>query len=372
MPHNALAPTQFGREISNDVSVSVGGQSFSGWQSLSITESLESIANEFSISLFDKFEGLRAAWPLKPGVDINVNIGRERVLTGHLENLQVDYTSERRGFAISGRSNSGDLVDSMHIGPSEYKNILLNTLAEELVKPFGIKVFVSVVPKIIDKFAVKPGETIFEALDRAARAQGLLFIATRGGNIRLTKAGATELRFRASSSLEQDVNILSASATYDDSHRHDRYIVKAQTIGLEGFSGLDAAQAEGEAQDSGITRHRPLIMIAESKADSGKAQTRAQWEASTRLAKAIRVSVLVPGWLQQDGSLWGANQIVNFKSAFLGLNRKLLIVNVTRTQGAERVQETTLTLTDPQAYKTEPVVNQKNSDDIFADLGSEF
>lgn len=365
---NERVPIQRGREIKDEVSITVGGQAFDGWENVSVSKNLESIANEFSLSLFDKFEGLRENWPLKPGVNIEININRNRVFTGRIEVLGVDYTDEKRGFTISGRSLSGDLIDSMHKGPCEYTNISLTNLARELVKPFGLKVFESVVPDVISKFAVKPGETIFDALDRAARAQGFFFISTREGNIRLTRAA----RARAFSSLEQDINILSATANYDDSKRHNEYIVKGQTSGLPDFNGENVSQAEGGAKDLGITRNRPLIMIAEGNADSTIATKRAQWEASVRLAKAIRVQATVQGWTQEDGSLWGINQVTTFTSSFLGLNRDLLITNVNHTDGTEEGKTTTMMLTDPQAYNPETEKNKKKKDDIFAALGSEF
>lgn len=369
---NERIPTEKGKEIKNAVTIIVGGQAFTGWEQVTITKNLESIANEFSIQLFDKFEGLQTQWPLRPGVSVKVNIGSERVITGRIEKLDINWAAKSRSFAVSGRSKPGDLVDCTHNGPCEYTNIALDKLAEELVKPFGLRVFVSVTPTIIDKFAVKPGETVFEALDRAARLQGLFFISTRRGNIRLTKTGATEARFRAFSSLEQNVNLLSASSTYDDSKRHNEYRVIGQAAGKDDFFGTDVSQPKGIAKDLGVTRHRPLTMIAESSIDGAKANTRAQWEASSRLAKAIKVSAAVQGWTQGNGTLWGINQIVNFKSTFLGINRDLLIISVQHNDSVNGGEITNLTLTDPQAYTTKPELNKKKSDDIFADLGSNF
>ncbi len=363
---NERVATQRGREIEDETTVLIGGQVFSGWQRVSITKNLESIANGISIDLFDKFEALKEAWPFRPGVNTKVNIGTERVITGKMEAVQVSYTDERRGYTVLGRSNAGDLVDCSHTGPNEFKNISLTNLARELVKPFGLKVFESVIPDVIPTFAVKPGETVFEALDRAARLQGLFFISTRAGNIRLTRAA----RARANTSLEQSVNILSAVANYDDSKRHNEYIVKAQTIGLPDFNGLNVSQPEGRALDLGVTRHRPLILISESNADSAKAQTRAQWEASVRLAKAVRIDVTVQGWTQNDGSLWGINQIVRTKSTFLGINQDLLSIRVVHVDGTEEGKTTTITLTDKRAYNPEPVKSQ--NEDIFAALGAEF
>lgn len=365
---NRRVPTKRGRIISDEVTLVVGNQSFDGWESVSITKNLESIANQFQVSLFDKFEGLREEWPFRPGTLVQVNVNRQPVVTGYIEKVDPGFSDEGRSFTISGRSKAGDLVDCSHEGPTEFNNVPLDKLATELIKPFGIKLFLSVEPKLIKKFAVKPGESVFEALDRAARTQGFFFVSTRAGNIRLTRAA----RARATDSLEQDVNLLGASASYDASQRFSTYTVKGQSFGLPDFNGESAAQAEGAASDAGVSRYRPMVMIAEGSVDSAQAKTRAQWEASSRLAKATRVNCTVQGWTQSDGILWGINQVTNFKSTILGLNRDMLITSVNHTQSSEAGQTTALTLVDPDSYTVQPTVNSKQGSDIFAGLGANF
>lgn len=365
---NERLPLIKGKPIEDAVTVVIGSQSFDGWERVSITKNLESIANAFSIDLFDRFEEQKAAWPIRPGLSVKVNIGRERVITGRIEQIAPEYNDERRGYTITGRSNPGDLVDCNHEGPYEYKNISLDKLAEELVRPFGLKVFLSVEPGMIAKFSVKPDETVFEALDRAARLQGFFFVSTREGNVRLTRAA----RARAFSSIQQGFNILSAGAVYDDSKRHNKYTVKGQTSGLDEFFGENVSQAQGQAFDRAVTRHRPLIMTAEGSADSAVAKTRAEWEASSRLAQSTRVSVTVQGWRQGDGSLWGINQIVHTKSGFLGINRDMLISSVEHSTSSEDGEATTMELIDPNSYNPEPEKNKKKKDDIFSSLGAEF
>lgn len=353
-----------GKPIKDETVILVNNQVFDGWKTVSINKNLESISNSFQIELFDRFVGLRTQWPFRPGVSIKININKERVFTGRIEKVDVDYSPSSRSFSISGRSLPGDLVECGHTGDAEFNDITLTDLATELIKPFGLRVFESVKTEKIAKFSVKPGESIFEALDRAARLQGFFFISTRGGNIRITRAA----RARASTVLEQDVNILSANASYDDSDRHNEYTVKGQTSGVPTFNGAQAAQAEGKAFDRSITRHRPLIMIAESNADSAQAEKRAQWEAAVRLGKSIRVGVTVQGWTQQDGKLWGINQVTRVKSSFLGLNRDLLITSLEHSDGAEQSRQTRLTLTDKNAFIPEPEKNKKASDDLIKQL----
>ncbi len=365
-------PVQNGKEIKDEVSILVGNQVFEGWESVSLTKNLESIANSFSVQLFDKFEGLKSSWPLKPGVEVKAIINQERVLTGFIEALAPGFSSNSRSFSISGRSKAGDLVDCSHTGPMEYTNINLEQLATELAKPFGITVLKSVDSKVIKKFSVKPGETIFEALDRAARLQGFFFISTRNGNIRLTKAAANEARFRATDNLEQDVNLIAGNAVYDDSKRHSEYKIVGQTSGSPNLFGAGASGPSGTAKDLGVKRHRPVELIAESNADSGQCQKRAEWEASVRLGQATRIEANVQGWTQTDGKLWGVNQLTRIKSRFLGINARMLITAVNHTQSTDQGKQTKLTLVDPQAYNAQPIVNATDSDNIFSNLGADF
>lgn len=362
----AAPPLLKGRAIPNAVSVLIDGQAFYGWKTVSISKHLESICNEFSIVLDDKFEGLDTQWPLKPDIPIQISIGTERVFTGNIETAEPEFGPTARSFTIGGRSGAGDIVDCSHEGVAEFKNIRVDKLAEELCKPFGIKIFLSVTPtELIPKFSVKPGETVFEAIDRAARLQGFFWIATRGGNIRLTRAA----RLRSFSKLQQDVNMLAGSAIYDGTQRFSQYTVKGQAAGTEDFFGNNAAQPEGKASDNGSKRYRPITLIAEGDVDNAKAKTRAEWEASSRLAKMARIKVKVDSWAQEDGSLWGLNQVVRVISPFLGLDQDLLTAMVRHTKSSNGGTTTDLTLVDKNAYNPAPVVNTKQADDIFANLG---
>lgn len=365
---NQVQPTQRGKRLKDEVAIALNGQVFSGWESISVTRNLDSIANVFNIKLFDKFSPLKRDWPLKPGVRVDVNVNANPVMSGRIEKLSPSFNPTSRTYTISGRSKAGDLVDCGHLGPAEYINLPLDDLARKLIEPFGLKLFLSVVPSNIEKFSVKPGESVFEALDRAARLQGFFFVSTREGNLRLTRAA----RARATTSLKEGVNILSANANYDDSQRFSEYQVRGQSFGVPDFFGASVTEPVGKALDSGVTRYRPLVTIAESSVDSAKATTRAQWEASSRLARAISVNVLVQGWTQEDGNLWDINQLVALKSAFLGLERDMLITSVELRDSVSGGKETSITLTDPQAYTVTPTLNKDKKDDILASLGTEF
>jgi len=364
---NRFSPSEKGRNIEEDVTVFTdGNKAFHGWENLKITKNLESIANTFQLDIDDRFQETGERWPLKPGVGIQIEINRERVITGRIEEMRPSFGIDGRRLTLAGRSLPGDLVDCSHLGPCEYKNISLDRLAEELIKPFGLEVFLSVEPKVIDKFAIKPGESVFESLDRAARTQGFFWVSTRDGNIRLTRRA----RARSDSEIHQNVNMISGSGIYDNSKRHSEYIVRGQTQGSDDFPGELAGTAEGRAKDLGIEIHRPIVIIAEGNVDTEQAKTRAGWEASVRIGQALELNVVVQGWRQETESLWGINQVILVKSEFLGVNGDFLSAEVEHRKGKDSPTETQIRLVRPDAYESKPEFPK--DDDPLAFLGPGF
>lgn len=363
---NTTIPTVGGKKIDDAVVVStINGTVFNGWKSVSITKNIDTMAHGFSMEIFDSFLPLKKNWPLKPGVKVKISIGKERVITGFIDVLDIGFDATSRTFTVSGRSAPSDLIDCSHVGDTEFTNISLEELAKQLVAPFGLKVFLSVVPETIDKFAIKPGETVFEALDRAARLQGFFWISTRGGNIRLTRAA----RVRAFSQIAQGFNLTGASLSIDNSARFSEYSVKGQSAGGDEIPGLTAAQPEGSAKDGGITRFRPLLIIAEGAVDTAKATKRAQWEMSNRIAQGFQVSATVDSWLQEDGSLWGINQLVRFNSQFIGVKSNLLIAGIEQTKSFSGGTSTNFTLVPKNSFDPQPEANA-GGDELLEQLGA--
>lgn len=237
---NEVVATERGKTLDDGVVMVLGdGTVFEGWENLSISKNLESISNSFSFTYDDKFAAKNKTWPIVPGKTVKINIGRERVVTGRIETMEVSFSAQNRTLNVSGRSFPGDLVDCSVSGAKEFNNISMKDLASQLVKPFGLKVFLSVTPKLLDKFSLKPGETVFTALDRMARLQGFFWISTREGNIRLTEAG----RGRSVSEIHQNVNMKSGSLSIDETERFSEYTVIGQKGSTEEDFGISSVKA---------------------------------------------------------------------------------------------------------------------------------
>lgn len=118
-------------------------------------------------------------------------------------------------------------------------------------------------------------------------------------------------------------------------------------------------QIVGTAQDPGITRYRPKVIIAEAQADDDNAENRADWELRRRIGQSVKASITVNGWRQQSGDLWTPNLMTYVNVPWLGLDRELIIseVEFSIDDGGEI---TRLGLTLPDAFLPEKVRKAKS------------
>ncbi len=361
---NRFLPKVRGAVQPQEVILYLGGgrDAFDGWEDLTISKSLDSLATSFKFKIPQKFREQNGGFKLSPGVRVQVNVNREPVIAGRVEHVSGRLSTEENTVEISGRSLTGDLVDCTVEGPLEYNNIGLDQLARELLKPFGLKVFLSANPRRIDKVSIKPGDTVFEILEKYARLQGFFWVTTREGNLRLAFAGNS----RADSILEEGVNIKSAEFTLDETQRFQTYKVKGQSAASDEFPGVKSSVGAGVARDSGVARYRPYTMVAEGGATNDIAKKRAEWEAARRLGRSVSLSVTVQGWQQETGILWGLNQVMRAKIPTLGVDGEFLSRSIehVRTQQDGTLTKIGLTLRD--AYLTKPDIPKQASDSLEA------
>jgi len=136
---NRLRPTARGVNIKNSVSVLADGKTYDGWKTVSITKSIESIANTFTLDVHDVFSQRRQKWPLRNGVEIKISIDGKPVFGGFIEVTEPSYQAGARSYIFSGRSKAGDIVDCNHTGPCEYVNISLDKLDHHRAQIQGVQ-----------------------------------------------------------------------------------------------------------------------------------------------------------------------------------------------------------------------------------------
>jgi len=348
--HNPIRPFDYGTLIDDAATFYVNNKVYEGFLNIRLSRNLMSLTGTFEITLTDKLEVGQDDFDIKPGDRIHCHLGKNALYEGYVDRLSISFTSSSRNLTISGRDKTADLIDCSVIGSTEYNNMDFIGIATELLRPFGIKVLSNTsVGKKFTKFSIKQGETVFEALNRAAKERQLILLSSAHGNLLIEKKGQT----RASSELIEGVNVLAAGVEFDNSERFSEYHVKGQQPGILGDAN-DAVGSKGVAYDKGIFRHRPTLILAENSVDNDGATKRAQWEATFRAAKGMRISCMVQGWRQKDGSLWATNQIVHLDCRSIGIKADMLISKVKFDQSSNgRRVELELIRKDAFEFKAE-------------------
>ncbi len=345
----------------------VNGRQLTGWKTARISRQIEAFAGSFEMTALMPLVGeknRRGALPVSHGDVCSVMLGEQEdaaeLISGAIDSVSMSLESLE--FSITGRDRAGVLVDcsaaaGLKLGPFEYREIPMLILARQLCAPFGIIVTAQegLTLPVISKFAVDPGETVFDALSNLCRTAGVLAVSDGSGGLILTRAGAK----RCSALLEAGRNLLNANVTFDATKRFRRYVVLAQQNGRDEVAGAQAAGVKGEAQDQGVRSDRVLVLRPQGVHSAQQARDRAQWEATTRAAQGFSMSVSVQGWRQPNGSPWPINALVQVRAPQLQLGKEpieLLITSVTYSLDVGAGSTTALELVRPDAYSPEPVI----------------
>lgn len=339
------------------VELTVNGQIFSGWTRVSVGRAIDAASGAFSLELTEKYPGQDKPWVIEQGDDCTVALDGEIVIAGRVDTIGSSFDANTARLSIAGRDKVADAVDCSAVHtPGEWSNIRLGRVLSILAAPFGVSVSVEVDQgEAFSKFAVRPGETAFAAMDRAARMRGVLLVPDGAGGIIVTRPGES----RAQDALVEGKNILSGEATRDNRRRHSVYIVRGQSAGTDFNFGDGAALVEGRATDKAVERYRPLIVNAASGVDNATAAKSAQWEATVRAARALSARVTVQGWRQSGGQLWTPNRRVSVKSPRLRMDGDAIISQVQYVYG-EGGTLATLTLVPPGAFEPKPEIPKQS------------
>ena len=363
-----------------------------GWQSVQIVDDMASIADSFNVSTPNTKDPGGLYLPINPydSVDIIDDADPDPLLIGWCDDLDTNIAANNNSLTAIGRSLAGDLVDcSAEIKGGALKNVDALQIASRLAAPYNIPFRVAsgvdIGPKF-EAFDLEPGESPFQAMQRAFKARSLLpsTIPATGG-VELVKAKAG----RATDDLIVGVNCKLASGKWSGRDRFSEYRVLGQApptrqkksatvpgsgtvIGSVGSGGgvvsegtkpttiksrnpRKSNQAIGIATDSEVPRYRPKIIRSEKRTNSSEAEKRARWEATYRAGKSTGINISLSSWYQVDGSPWRSNLLVMVTIPQFNLfNYEMLIQTATRGYSVTGGRAMGLKLVHPDTFTPPP------------------
>ena len=336
--------------MSNELEIRINGNLFYDWNELSISKDMESLSGSFEFNLVQIEENV---WPISNGDKIEIHMGKNNIINGYIEYIGPDLYADDRAIQVVGRDNTCDLIDCTYPGKkTEFtgKQTILD-IASELCSSFGISV-VSELKSIptLSNFKIDPGEKVYEALERASRRAGVLFQPSGDGKLVLTQVASefSGLRF------EEGYGLLDAYAVYNDTERFSEYLVKAQDKNNKNVTA--------KAIDEGISRFRPLELIADSVMTKDEAQKKVDWELAVRVARSLEVSATIQGWSSSANPIL-PNIIVEIDSPKIRVFSEKLLVKSVDYMFDDDGTTANLTLTRPDAYIPEPVKKKRPEKD---------
>lgn len=323
----------------------VDGRRHGGWTRAEVSLGIEQMAAAFSLGYTQRGPEDSASRPILPGQRCELSLLGQRILTGWVDEDTASLDKSSASYDVNGRSLTADLIDCSAIHRSgQWSGRTLGQIAADLVRPFGIPVRVQTdVGAPLSSFALQEGETVFEALDRAARLRGVLLAAAGDGSLVILRAGSA----RSPGELREGQNIESVQVGRNLRDRFSRIVVKGQSRGDDLNSGAAVAGPSAVATDAGVPRHRPLIVLAEEQGVSLSA--RANWEQKVRVARGLSATATVSGFEAAPGVLWAINTRVRCVSPSVGLDSELLVAAL-RYQLDDSGRRTTLTLVPPDVF----------------------
>ncbi|MEE8218972.1 MAG: hypothetical protein V3S03_08405 [Vicinamibacteria bacterium] len=334
--------------MADEVVLKVGGRELGGWKEVAVTQSIESIANGFTLSQSELEVDDPRARRIQRGERCTVTVAGERIVRGFVQRVAPGYDEAGHSIAVKGWDATRDLVKSS-ITVALTLPAKLEDLIAQLVAPHAITVDVEVdTGAPFKRFKTQPGEPVFAAIKRAASFRGVLLVSDGDAGLVVTLPGLES----AGAVLQKGINIKRASAVFDDADRFSEVTIKAQQ---EAFWGGDSGGGalEGKAVDGGIDRFLPLVEIQSDVADGQEElDAAAQRTVNLAAAQALRVSYGVEGWRTQvdEGALWKPGELVSVDDSFLGIRRALLLTAATFSVGGQTGRRTQLNLMRPEAF----------------------
>lgn len=343
--------------MSDEISLVIDGQEYTGWNELNISRSLKESAATFDVAVSERWAGIGSApWQILPFKEVIVYVGEDPVLSGYVESYEPSYGASEHSVRIGGRSRTCDLVDCMpDVGTGQFSGYTLDAIARTLCGYFGVGVVVQCdVGDPLTDATLEKTETAFSFLDKLARLRSVLLTDDVNGNLVITQAGSQG----SAGALIEGQNILTASAKLAGNERFQQYVVLSQTPVAQ--NGDDSQpQVTGSATDPGCPRNRRYVEMAENPSSKDQAADRAKWRALHNFGASTEATITVTGWRQPDpsggpsGPLWDTNLLVPVTSPFLAIDRQLLIGKVEFQLDESGGRRTVLTVAPPEAFTPE-------------------
>lgn len=337
-------------EIREEVEITVGGEPWPDWESVTWTAAINEAARSLSFEVAVSDENItRLHAVFLKRTPIVVTSNGDMIFNGRLDRKQPSQTSTRRGFRVSARSKGAALIDNSAVHDTgRFRNQTPDAIAKAIDETGIDFVMDPGASLVIPRFQLTPGETGFLALERLLRDRKMTLRGEADGSIAITKGPTGK---RHSGGLIEGITLGDASSDHNFAGRHAKYIVRGQS---PDGTGSDATEIEEEADDDAVEGPRTRVLIADKDMQKAEAADYAKHLRDRAAGESLRAEATQPGWRDETGELWTPGHLQWLESPFLDLAQDMLLERVsatqTKSQGTGGGSKATLSFVDPRSY----------------------
>ena len=324
-----------------------------GWTGMSVRRSLSSLCGSFELSLSPNWDTIPLGWKAKPGQKCTLKLENTPLLVGFIEQISEGISENERAIRVSGRDITCDLVDSHPVGLKRvWQSPSVKSLAEYLSSPFQIKIREEAIGKgPLRVFSIQD-ETIYSALERAAKLRQLILYTDETGALVISRPAVIK---QNQGVLVEGSHVLSAERTTNTSNRFAEYRMYVMNTGaLDGNE--ENLKVFSEAKDREIARKRVMQFSPEGYAQAQNGKLRLEWEKTVRQAKSEKITVNIPHWFNADQKPWKLNRLVTLEIPSLSVSGDYLVSGVSFYLDSESGPKATLECESPKVYSVDPTL----------------
>lgn len=302
-------------ETNTQIRLIVGGYELSGWDDALLDNAIDTPADSWSVTLFNPvYDQLPAT--VATGKTAKLYYGDELVLTGIVDNIDESVNRQGRGLQISGRDLVGQLIDCS-VPIFNGRQINLEELLNKYVKSGDLtSLFKNVVIQdnaaLKSKVSVEPGESLWDAINKAAQVTGQYVWLEADGTLKVGDP------FTSPYSVKTDLLLMydgSDNNVLEASYKEDASNVFSQIKILSQDANANHILSEGKTSTPYSYNRLKIVSLSdvETKAEADDALKKIQ---SDNNLEAYSLNVTVAGWTI-DNKMWASGWYLNLQSDVL-------------------------------------------------------
>jgi len=306
--------------LNEPVRLAIGGLTHDAWDGWSVESDLLTAADGFELELHSK-TSTRLPSVLAEGAPCSLTLGRDRILTGQIDEFEHDISRQGVAIRVNGRDRAAVLVDCSAPFVA-MRDASLAQVIEQVVKPLGISQVEirATKAKTRRRIQIEPGQTAWEALLQVAEANGLWPWVEPDGRLIIGGPDYTAPPVGALILREDGVgnNVQRLSVHRSIVNRHSQITVLGQH-GQFDNDGLDSKRAHLRSviQDETLARRgifRPKVVIDSASENQDMATTRARKLLADSRLEGFEIRAIIMGHRAPNGRVWTPGQRVVVRS----------------------------------------------------------